>query len=234
MRIVICDGDTLFVDDFKKILVDYFETSFNNQPEIIIYTNGEDLLSDPNIADIVFLDIVLSKTNGIDVGRQLKKANKNIIIFIVTAYIHYMDDAMDIQPFRYMTKPISKSRLTNSMDKALKRYHSIVKKITIDTGSEVYAINSNDIVMVKIEGGNINVYTEKSVYSSVHNFAYWTSVLNLPSFFVSYRSCIVNFRYISYFDKETIQLCDGRYEAYLTKRKYTEFKKAYLLYVESM
>ena len=32
--------------------------------------------------------------NGIYVGNELKKANRNVIVFVVTSYSEYLDEAM--------------------------------------------------------------------------------------------------------------------------------------------
>ena len=62
---------------------------------------------------------------------------------------------------------------------------------------------------------------------------YWTDTLNMPCFFTSHRSFIVNLRYVSNFDHSLIYLYGNKIRAYLTKRKYTQFKDAYMLYLES-
>jgi two-component system LytT family response regulator len=41
-------------------------------------------------------------------------------------------------------------------------------------------------------------------------------------------------KYVSDFDHFLIHLYDNQFEAYLTRRKYTQFKEAYLLYLESV
>ena len=48
-----------------------------------------------------------------------------------------------------------------------------------------------------------------------------------------YEPTLVNMRFVTSFDHCDILLCQGQYKAYLTKRKYTEFKKQYMLYLES-
>ena len=42
--------------------------------------------------DIVFLDIEMPGMNGIYVGNELKKVNRNVIVFVVTSYSEYLED----------------------------------------------------------------------------------------------------------------------------------------------
>ncbi|MDE5696965.1 MAG: hypothetical protein K2I96_06065, partial [Lachnospiraceae bacterium] len=47
------------------------------------------------------------------------------------------------------------------------------------------------------------------------------------------RSFIVNMEYVNGFDHTLISLYHDQFKAYLTRRKYSSFKKAYMLYLES-
>ncbi|MEI3322406.1 MAG: LytTR family transcriptional regulator DNA-binding domain-containing protein [Eubacterium sp.] len=55
----------------------------------------------------------------------------------------------------------------------------------------------------------------------------------MPCFFISHRSYIVNLEYVSKFDHSLIYFSGNKMRAYLTRRKYTQFKDAYLIYLES-
>ena len=62
--------------------------------------------------------------NGIYVGKELKEKNKNTIIFIITSYVEYLDDAMRFHVFRYLSKPLDKQRLFQNMKDAIQLYKS--------------------------------------------------------------------------------------------------------------
>ena len=93
MRILICDDDSLIVEQIQKYVRHFFESNHLKCPEIFCYSSGEDLLADKRAKDIVFLDIEMPGMNGIFVGNELKKQNKNTIIFVITSYSEYLDDA---------------------------------------------------------------------------------------------------------------------------------------------
>lgn len=63
---------------------------------------------------------------------------------------------------------------------------------------------------------------------------HWKSALILPCFYSSHRSFIINMRYVNNIGKDKILLKYGDREkdAYLTRRKYRDFKEAFLLYLE--
>ncbi|MCT7399770.1 LytTR family DNA-binding domain-containing protein [Eubacterium sp. LFL-14] len=233
MRILICDDDLEISTQLKDILHCFFNTTSLKLPEITVYNNGKDLLSDCNEKDIIFLDIELPDVSGIYVGNQLKKSNPNIIIFIVTSYSKYLDDAMRFHVFRYLSKPLDKQRIFKNLKDALNLYASSVSKIPIETKNEVYTVLASDIVCIEAHGRKITVHTVDKDYDSIHTMQYWMDTLNMPCFFISHRSYIVNLEYVSKFDHSLIYFSCNKLQAYLTRRKYTQFKDAYLIYLES-
>ena len=90
------------------------------------------------------------------------------------------------------------------------------------------------IIVIEAQGRKVIVHTIQKDYISVHNMNYWAEHLPENSFFQSHRSFIVNFEHIVDFDHSTIHLSNQQIAAYLTRRKYSSFKNAYLLYLESM
>ena len=119
MRIIICDDDTTFSLELKNEILNFFKKKKSKAPEISVFHNGEDLLSGQPNADIVFLDIEMPGLDGITVGRKLKSQNENVIIFVVTSFLEYLDDAMRFHVFRYLSKPLDTGRLFKNLEDAL-------------------------------------------------------------------------------------------------------------------
>lgn len=97
----------------------------------------------------------------------------------------------------------------------------------------MFIVLSTDIFFIEAHNHKTIVHTSEGDYLSVHNINYWLNKLHIPCFFQSHRSFIVNLDHVSSFDRSLIYLCNNQYRAYLTRRKYTQFKDAFLLYLES-
>lgn len=233
MRIIICDDDNLFSAQLQKCITEFFQRSKIKIPDIAVYENGESVLSDNGEKDIVFLDIEMPGLSGIYVGNELKKKNENIIIFIITSFVEYLDEAMRFHVFRYLSKPLDRMRLFRNLKDAIQAYHSSVAKLLVETKEGCHTILATDIISIEALGRDITVHTLQGDYKSVYPMKYWADTLTMNCFFQTHRSFIINMKHVSGFDHSLIHLCDEQYEAYLTRRKYTEFKQAYLLYLES-
>ena len=233
MRILICDDDDLMIKQIRKYCQFFFDKIQVKCPELVCFSDGETLLSDEGEKDILFLDIEMPGMNGIYVGNELKTQNENIIIFIVTSYSEYLDEAMRFHVFRYLSKPLDKQRFFRNMKDAVDLYNSMTVKIPIETKQGVHTLPASSIVAVEAQGRKITVHTVKGDFESIHTIKYWENLLPKNHFFQTHRSFIINFEYVTDFDHTLVHMNDNQFHAYLTKRKYSSFKEAYLLYLES-
>lgn len=233
MRIAVCDDDTLMLEQILKYVKAYFDKVCVKCPEIACFSDGEALLSDKGEKDILFLDIEMPGINDIYVGNELKRKHKNIIIFVVTSYPEYLDDAMRFQVFRYLSKPLDVQRFFRNMKDAMNLYNAITVKVPVEIRQGVHTLLASSIIMVEAFGRKVIVHSTIRDFESVHNMQYFLELLPKNCFFQTHRSFIVNFEHVMDFDHTLVHMAGGLFSAYLTKRKYSAFKEAYLLYLES-
>lgn len=234
MRILICDDNPIIIEQIRKNILEFFSKNHIKVPEIVCFSDGESLLKDTGEQDILFLDIEMPGMNGIYVGNELKKKNPDIIILVITSYIEYLDEAMRFHVFRYLSKPIDKQRFFRNLKDALKRYSSTTRKVPIETKNGVHVVREADIVCIEAVGRKVFIHTTEYDFESIHPVHYWLEILKSSNFFQSHRSFIINYKYVDDFERDLIHLYNNRFHAYLTRRKYSSFKDAYFLYLESM
>lgn len=233
MRILLCDDDALMLKQLQRYIKSYFEYNHLKCPEMVCFTDGEALLRDNGSKDILFLDIEMPGMNGIYIGNELKMTNDNIIIFIVTSYSEYLDEAMRFRVFRYLSKPLDKQRFFRNLKDAVDLYNTMTVKLPIETKQGVHMLPASNVIAIEAQGRKVTVHTVNRDFESIHNMQYWLEMLPKNCFFQTHRSFIINFEHITDFDHAIVHLSDNRFQAYLTKRKYSAFKEAYLLYLES-
>ena len=233
MRILICDDDALVVEQLQNLIKCFFTHKHIKCPDIDVFYSGETLLEDNGEQDILFLDVEMPGLDGIHVGKELKKSNNNIIIFIVTSFAEYLDEAMRFHVFRYLSKPLDKQRFFRNMEDAIDLYNSISCKIPVETKGGVYTVTASSIIAVEAISRKVIVHTTIRDYESIHPIQYWQNALPKNRFFQTHRSYIINFEHVKDFDHSLVHMVGINFDAYLTRRKYTNFKEAYLLYLES-
>lgn len=236
LRIIFCDDDPIFTNQMKQLVAEYFSKISDITPSYVSYNNGDELIESEENGDIAFLDVEMPGQSGIHVGAKLKERNPRIKIIIVTSYADYLDEAMRFQVFRYLSKPIDKNRLFRNIKDAVKQLVIDTTPIIVETADGYETLLSEDIMCICADGRRSIVYTNNRDIDSVKGIEYWKERIITPCFYHTHRSFIVNMKYVSSFNKDTVVLRshNKRINAYLASRRLKEFKNAYLLYMESM
>ena len=121
LKVIICDDEIYYVKEIENMINEY--AAINNEEfNIKCYTDPKIIIETESNFDIIFLDIEMPKINGIQLAEKLKSVNENLIIFFITNYEGYLDDAFDVNALRYLYKPIDKERLFRSIDVAKKEF----------------------------------------------------------------------------------------------------------------
>lgn len=232
MRILVCDDEKIICDSLQIMLKEYFEQENIDDIKIVNYQSGEDLLSDRGQKDIVFLDVKLGGKDGIAVGKELKKRNPKTIIFIITAFDEYTDDAFRMHAFRFFKKPIDKERLFINLKEALTQYCTAYGKISIEDNHSLYSPYKTDVIFIESKDRGSIVHTRGGKYYSSNNIESWLKILKEECFYHSHRSFIVNMDYISEITADLIRFENYDSCAYLTKRDYKKFNAVYSRYLK--
>lgn len=236
MRIVFCDDNIEILDQLQKYVCEFFKGLGGSMPDFSAYSSGDELLAQETYADIAFLDVEMPGRSGIHVGARLKELNPKIKIFIVTSYPDYLDEAMRFQVFRYLSKPIDKNRLFRNLKDAVYQYNMDTKDIPIATTEGIIVLPAEQIVCAEAIQRKSDIYTLDGVFQSPNGIDYWRTALSLPCFYSTYRSFIVNMKYVYEIKKDLVLLkYEGQVKkAYLARRRYSEFSSKYLMYLESI
>lgn len=236
MRIVFCDDEPMILTQLQKLVQEFFRTLGGTQPEFAVYESGDLLIQNETRADIAFLDVEMPGVSGIHIGARLKELNPQIKIFIVTGYPDYLDEAMRFQVFRYLSKPIDKTRLFRNLKDAIYAYNIESHEFPISTNDGVFVRRAEEIVCVETKDRKVMVYTTDGQFISNKNIDYWKQTLSLPCFYSTHRSFVINMRFVYSINRDTVILKYSSKEkaAFLSRRKYSQFKDTYLMYMESM
>lgn len=228
MRIAICDDEQNYRNLITKYIRFYFQEHLLDL-EYDEFSSGEELLLSNKKFDIVFLDIEMNELNGIQTAKELNKRNKKTIIFIITAYQKYLDDAMDLNVFRYIDKPIKSDRLYNGLDKAIDLINN--NEITFKTRNDgIITIHKNDIIYVEVKRKIVYVNTIEKQYIAREKMDFFKENLTASYFAIPHVSYVINFNFVKKFQRDKIQLKSGQIIS-IAPKKQTEIKKKFMQFL---
>ncbi|MBQ8623386.1 MAG: response regulator transcription factor [Oscillospiraceae bacterium] len=235
LRILFCDDDNEIMTSLHKMVLEYFSSVNQPEPECELFNSGEELLASGAVGDIAFLDVEMDGLSGIHTGERLKKLNPRIKIIIVTSFSDYLDEAMKFHVFRYLSKPVDKNRLFRNLKEALYQINTYSKSMVVETDCGYETVYAEDIVYIESCGRKAMFHTVDKNFVSIKGIDYWTKAIDIPCFYSTNRGCIVNMKYVSFFNENTVTVTCECFSAnvYIARRRFKSFRDAYLFYVRS-
>lgn len=229
IKILICDDDPVIRKQVTSLLL-----SFGNKNklkfQIDIKESGKFILTNPVPYDIAFIDIEMPNVNGLNLSKRLKAINPDILVLVVTSFHSYLDDAMKIHVFRYLSKPIDKNRFYTNLKDALEEYRLISKMITVTFNDEVHRIKTKDILFIENQKYGSVIYSKYGNYQTNKKPKEWLKIIDRESFVFSHNSILVNLQNVVDFNSTTVVLRKNEQETvttYISQRKHSNFKKAF-------
>lgn len=228
MNIAICDDEKIYRDEIEHLVDEYF-TDKNLEYDCKQFSCGKELAEDEQLYDIVFLDIEMEELNGIETAKELNKKNRHTVIFIITAYHKYLDDAMDLNVFRYIDKPIDKERFFKGLEKAIAMIDN--NDITFKTAdNELITISKNDIICVEVMKKKVTVSTVDGDFVAREKMDFFRNNLTASYFAIPHKSYIINFNFVRKFKRDEIEL-KGNHIVAIAPKKQAEIKKQFVAFI---
>ena len=193
--------------------------------------------------DLVFLDIEMPNYSGFEIVTFFKDINFEIIF--VTAYDQYAIRAFEVAAIDYLLKPVDIERLKNSVSRVVQQKNieqqsqrlsllsntlesKQLKNIVISDKGQQHIILIDSIIAIEAQESYCTIHTSEKTYIASKNLKHFETVLeNIPVFFRTHKSWLVNKDYIKHYSKSdlSIQLSNGL-TTKLSKYKKAEFEDA--------
>lgn len=229
MRILICDDEIGYLNDLKIHVEEYMKSHFLCC-HIDAYIDPTEIYFSDKIYDLVFLDIQMNEVNGISLAKELKKRNGKTVIFFVTSYNEYQDDAMDVRAFRFFEKPFDTERLYASLNKAMEYIDESYVDVFIYDNKQQKRVLVDSIILIKRENRKIIMKTTESEFITNKPFDEWCNILPNTFFYQVHKSYLVNMHYVDIYKYTELFLTDGT-RVSIAPRKQSEFHKYWFSYL---
>lgn len=232
MKIAICDDELRIRKEVENALSNYFSEKLINV-EIQLFENGEDLLNSEINFDMAFLDVEMPIVSGVEIGKKLKQKFSNIVIFMITAYSEYLDDAFELGAYRFLQKPLDITRFYRSLDAALLSISSKEVKF-ICANNESAIISTNSIIFCESYKRKTRIVTTNGEFISKERLDFWKEKLCELNFYSPHASFIINFNYIESFNRKSLVLAieDRTFLISIAPKKQQEFRTKMFLFAE--
>jgi len=201
MRILIVDDEELARARLLRMLTSLgysdIQESQNAQEAMDVCKNEE--------IDLVFLDINMPNTSGIELGYELKFLSPEISIVFQTAYEEHALKAFDIGAVAYLVKPYSIEQLKTALDRIKVSQESESKEFRIlsKQGDNYLLLKPEEIHYIKADLSEVMIRSTKGFSYYAQKISDLEKKLQGHDFVKIHRSYLININEIK--EMETIE-----------------------------
>lgn len=166
LRIAICDDNIPFTSEIESLLLQIKKQDYINM-EIDIYFDGDSFCKKVNQKvhyDLIYMDIEMTQMDGIQAAHLLRSKNIPSLLIYISAYNTYFEKLFEVEPFRFIPKPIDFSKFYNYFQAAYNRIKHNTQFFTFSFHQKHTKIPIAEIIYLESHKRDILIHTTSAIY----------------------------------------------------------------------
>lgn len=180
--------------------------------------------------DVLFIDIQMPGMNGMELARQIREGNRDIVLVFATGVSEYLEEGYEVEALHYLLKPLSQEKVEHCLEKALQR-RPPRNFVTLHAGQETLKVSQECINYVEAwgRGCRIGRAGEQAVLEVKENLSELEGMLDGGEFMKCHRSFLCRISNIHHIAREDIIFDDGS-AIPVSRRLYQQANKRFIVY----
>ncbi len=234
MTICYCEDESAQAKAFA-IKIDQWAKNKNTVVRTDLFECAEEYLfkAEQNAYDVIFLDISMRGQNGMELARQIREKEKDVILVFVTSDASYVFDGYEVGAYRYLMKPVDEEKLWEILDYA--RMQKEVEEenyILVKKDSQSVRVNLKDIIYIEAQKHYVNLCMENK--ESINIKTAFTELLQetqekSDTILLTHRSYAVNIEKVVRIERTECVLSDSSVIP-VSRSFYKEVNEAFIKY----
>lgn len=164
--------------------------------------------------DLYILDIIMPELSGVDLAREIRKADNNCVIVFLTSSDEFHRDAFGVEALQYLDKPVNKETLYHAFDRSLRYIGQKSDEILpLQTKMRIHALHIDKIVYVEsfrhILTFHLSNGSAIETLDSSLSLEKLSEKLRFPSFCAPYLGFIINLSFVDCLRKLQLSMTTG-------------------------
>ncbi len=200
--------------------------------DISEFSDGQDILDEfQEIYDIIFMDIDMKFTNGMDTARKIRKLDKNVIIIFITNLSHYAVKGYEVSALSFLLKPVPYTAFKLELDRSIEKIDFERQSfIFINSSEGLIRLKTSDILHIETSKYKLLVHTlDKKTYSVIDTMKNMEKKLIGFDFFRCNSCYLINLAKVSRVIDEYVYI--GDYSLKISRPRKKDFMHALTNYI---
>lgn len=215
INIAVCDDDQEITIHIYNLLMDY-QNMHDIDFAVDLFNDGSDLkknISNGKKYDLIYLDIEMNKLNGITTAKYIRSVDTTVLLIYVSNYDTYLKELFEVEPFRFMSKPINENQFFTFLNLALERIRSANGVYCFQFNKDILTVMLRDVIYFESRGSRVHIVMKERVYKFYKKLddveKEITTKYNIP-FIRIHKSFLVNFQQISKVGYSEVETKEGQ------------------------
>ena len=159
---------------------------------------------------VVFLDICMEGTNGIETARILRRTDPDLLLVFVTSSPEYVWDAFPVHPFDYLLKPYREEKLFQLADEMRRVLFRAEPELEVRIARQQVHLPLRKIQYAMAQNHYVRVVSDDGECRAVSTFSQVEQLLRAQeNFLVCNRGVILNMDKVLRLDIDCFEMLDG-------------------------
>ena len=159
---------------------------------------------------VVFLDICMEGTNGIETARILRRADPDLLLVFVTSSPEYVWDAFPVHPFDYLLKPYREEKLFQLADELRRVLFRAEPELEVRIARQQVHLPLRKIQYAMAQNHYVRIVSDDGECRAVSTFSQVEQLMRAQeNFIVCNRGVILNMDKVLRLDSDCFEMLDG-------------------------
>lgn len=231
MRIAILEDNPLNAEVLQNYLI-----QFAQEEHVSInythFSNGQEFLNQVHTNwDLILLDIEMPFINGMEVAKEIRKFDSNVLIIFITQLTQYAIEGYSVQALDYILKPINYYALAMKLKQVMQILISRQSQFLIVSNQHgKIKLNLDQLRYVEVYDHTLSYHTLSDTFTSTsfRSLNKLAEVINSTNFSRCHQGYLVNLQYVTSYNKSFVFLDSDQLP--ISRTYYKPFLESLLTY----
>ena len=210
----------------------HFSQEHNIHIDSVSFSNGSSFLKNFSpVWDLILLDIEMPGMTGIEVAREIRKTDSEVIIIFITQIAQYAIEGYSVQALDYILKPVNYAAFSMKLlqvEQILSSRHT--KSLIISNQTGKIKLNLDQIRYIEVSNHTLLYHTQTDSFSSTgyRSLKDLSQELKDAGFARCHHGYLVNLKYVTGYEKNSVSFVHETLP--LSRTYYKSFLESLLAY----
>lgn len=184
--------------------------------------------------DVIFLDIEMPGSNGLEVAREIRSRDQSVGIIFITSLAQYAIEGYEVQAIDFMVKPVGYCNFSMKLEKAFRFIENHREQdILLSNKEGIFRIRVSNILYIEKDRDYLCFHTNQECSRTRGSMKDIKEKKDILPFSECTSGCLINLNYVRRVGKDCVVLTSGQ-ELPLSRRLKKEFSREYIEFMGGM